>query len=38
MKKSRLLAFVLLSFALLSFAWVPATVSAHENLYLQIAS
>ncbi|MFK3905740.1 glycerophosphodiester phosphodiesterase [Bacillus safensis] len=32
MKKSRLLAFVLLSFALLSFAWVPATVSAHENL------
>ncbi|MBC5921987.1 glycerophosphodiester phosphodiesterase family protein, partial [Bacillus pumilus] len=32
MKKSRLLAFVLLSFALLSIAWVPATVSAHEHL------
>lgn len=32
MKKSRLLAFVLLSFALLSFAWVPTTISAHENL------
>ncbi|OLP65785.1 putative glycerophosphoryl diester phosphodiesterase 1 [Bacillus pumilus] len=32
MKKSRLLAFVLLSFALLSFAWVPTTLSAHENL------
>ena len=32
MKKSRLLAFVLLSFALLSFGWVPTTISAHEHL------
>lgn len=32
MKKSRLLVFVLLSFALLSIAWVPTTISAHENL------
>ncbi|MGE6631853.1 glycerophosphodiester phosphodiesterase [Bacillus sp. NPDC077027] len=32
MKKSRLLAFVLLSFALLSLVAVPTSLSAHENL------